>query len=218
MQLELRASDYSPATMNLRNLIIGVISGIALAAGFLLAMNVLQAPTENVRSATILPATMELPEFALIDHQGTAADQSFFEGQWDLVFFGFTHCPDVCPLTLQILQAAKKALGEKQIDPLPRIVLVSVDPERDTPEVLGAYINAFGDNNAGLTGELQQLRRLTSALGIYFEKVSAGENNYSIDHTSVVLVIDPQGRFHSLFSSPHRIEDYAHDLPIILRR
>lgn len=135
-----------------------------------------------------------------------------------MVFFGFTHCPDVCPMTLQVLRAAKNQLLANGFATVPRIVLVSVDPERDTPDRLAAYIGAFGDDNAGLTGSLTELSKLTSGLGIFFEKNHQADDDYGVDHSAVVLVVDPQGRFHALFSSPHRIDDYVHDLPLVFAK
>ena len=101
---------------------------------------------------------------------------------------------------------------------MPRIVLVSVDPERDTPEILGRYVGYFGPDNLGITGDLEQLKRLTSGLGIYFEKVNIVEEDYGVDHSAAVLVVDPDGKFVALFSAPHSVGNYLHDLPIIAAR
>jgi protein SCO1/2 len=135
-----------------------------LAAGILMALR-LQNPAAP-EFALVLPAPDKVPEFSLVDQHGNPADQSVFEGQWDLVFFGFTHCPDICPTTLQVLSAAKAALQEQGQSPLPRIVLVSVDPERDSPEIMGEYVSYFGEGNLGITGTLEGISKLTSGLGI----------------------------------------------------
>ena len=185
-----------------------------LAAGVLLALRI-QTPAEP-QSALVLPAPNPVPEFSLVDQNGNRADQSIFEGQWDLVFFGFTHCPDICPTTLQVLSTAKTALEEQGQSPLPRIVLVSVDPERDTPEIMGEYVDYFGDGNLGITGTPEEVSKLTSGLGIYFKKQPSDGSNYNVDHSAAVLVIDPDGGFHALFGGPHVVENYVHDLPIIM--
>jgi protein SCO1/2 len=132
------------------------------------------------------------------------------------VFFGFTHCPDICPLTLQVLADARRQLAEMGTEPLPRIVLVSVDPERDTPAKLAQYVSYFGDQNAGITGELDELRKLTGALGIWFEKSSLGGDNYAVDHAAAVLLIGPEGGYRAVFSTPHEAANFVHDLPIIM--
>jgi protein SCO1/2 len=200
--------------MGPRNIIVAVALAIALAAGvFVAARN--EAPV-TLTSALALPVPKPVPAFSLLNQDGEPVDQSVFEGQWDLVFFGFTHCPDICPTTLQVLAAAKKALAEQGLETLPRIVLVSVDPERDSPEVLGQYIDYFGDGNLGLTGTLEEIRKLTGGLGIFFEKHTGDGENYSVDHSAAVLVIDPDGGFHSLFSGPHVVDNFVHDLPILM--
>jgi len=99
---------------------------------------------------------------------------------------------------------------------LPRIVLVSVDPERDTPESLAQYVAYFGDDNLGITGDLAELRKLTNGLGIYFEKTTGDGENYSVAHAAVVLVINPDGQLKALFSAPHEAGNFVHDLPIIM--
>ena len=220
MRLELRARirillQGIQFRMKLRNLFFAFVLGTALAAGIWAAMS-LQRPAPAPITATVLPMTADLPAFSLLDHEGRNVDQHVFEGQWDLVFFGFTNCPDICPLTLQVLSAAKRQLEEQGQSPLPRIVLVSVDPERDTPARMAQYVNAFGDGNLGITGELDELRKLTSGLGIFFEKHESDGESYAVDHSSVVLVIDPAGNLHSLFSGPHVIENFVHDLPLLM--
>ena len=200
--------------MTPRNSLVAIGLAAVLAAGIFLGLRT-QAPTEP-QYALVLPAPNPVPEFSLVDQHGNPADQTVFEGQWDLVFFGFTHCPDICPTTLQVLSTAKTALEERGQSPLPRIVLVSVDPERDTPEIMSQYVDYFGDDNLGITGSLEEVRKLTSGLGIYFEKQSADGDDYVVDHSAAVLVIDPDGGFHALFSGPHVVENYVYDLPIIM--
>lgn len=202
--------------MKTRNLILAFVMGAALAVGFWATIN-LNRSAMQLTAATVLPSVAELPAFSLVDHHAQAIDETIFIGQWDLVFFGFTQCPDICPLTLQVLRAAKQRLAESGQSPLPRIVLVSVDPERDTPERMAEYVNAFGLGNLGITGGLAELRKLTSGIGIYFAKQETGEDEYSVDHTAAVIVIDPQGKFHSLFSAPHVIENFVHDLPLLMK-
>ena len=200
--------------MTPRNSLVAIGLAAVLAAGIFLGLRT-QAPAES-KYALVLPAPNPVPAFSLVDQHGNPADQTVFEGQWDLVFFGFTHCPDICPTTLQVLSTAKTALEERGHSPLPRIVLVSVDPERDTPEIMSQYVDYFGEDNLGITGSLEEVRKLTSGLGIYFEKQSADGDDYVVDHSAAVLVIDPDGGFHALFSGPHVVENYVYDLPIIM--
>jgi len=200
--------------MSPKNFIVAIVMAIALSAGIFIATR-MQAPTE-LRTAFILPAPNPLPDFALVDAAGDTVTRDTFRGDWNLVFFGFTHCPDICPATLQILAAARKELAASGQDPLPRIVLVSVDPERDTPAQMGRYVDYFGKGNLGITGSLEETRKLTSALGIYFEKQPGDEDGYAVDHSAAVLVVNPDAEFHALFSGPHLVETYVHDVPLIM--
>jgi protein SCO1/2 len=201
--------------MGPRHLLIVLALALALVAGVFVALRS-QAPATPV-AAMLLPQPDPVPEFSLLDQHGNSIDRSVFAGHWNLVFFGFTHCPDICPTTLQVLAAARSKLAEDGQAPLPRIVLVSVDPERDTPEIIGAYVDYFGPGNLGITGSLEEIDRLTSGLGIYYQKQPGNGDNYVVDHSAAVLVIDPEGRFSALFSGPHKVESFVHDLPLIMR-
>jgi protein SCO1/2 len=201
--------------MQARNLIAALVLGAAIAAGLALALRN-AGDTPEPLTATILPAGNELPDFALLDQDGMPVDRSVFAGQWDVVFFGFTNCPDICPATMTVLGQAKRELDARGQDPLPRIVLVSVDPERDTPADMARYIGYFGEGNLGLTGDIGEIGKLTGALGIFFQKAATEGGNYGVDHSTVVLVIDPQGRLKALFSAPHSVENFVHDLPLVM--
>jgi len=201
--------------MGPRNVFVAVVAIIAIATGTWLSYQ-LMSPPPAPQTATMLPAPAELAEFSLVDHNDRAIGREVFAGHWSLVFFGFTHCPDICPLTMRVLADARSQLANLGQDPLPRIVLVSVDPERDTPEIMSQYVGYFGDGNLGITGELEEIRKLTNGLGIFFEKSSVGGDDYSVDHSAVVLVTNPSGQFHALFGAPHDAENLVHDLPIIM--
>jgi protein SCO1/2 len=200
--------------MGPKNLIFAIVLGGALAAGIFVATK-MNKPAD-LQTAFVIPLPNALPDFSLLDQSGELVNADTFRGQWDLVFFGFTNCPDICPTTLQTLASARRELIDAGVDELPRIVLVSVDPERDTPEILGRYVDYFGDGNLGVTGELEGVSTLTAALGIYFGKAPTEDGNYGVDHSAAVLVINPDGEFSALFSAPHIVANYVHDLPIIM--
>jgi len=202
--------------MGPKNLIFAIVLGSALSAGIFVATK-LNEPAA-LQTAFAIPLPDPLPDFSLLDQAGQRVNADTFRGQWDLVFFGFTHCPDICPTTLQVLANVKRELTESGAKTLPRIVLVSVDPERDTPEILGRYVDYFGAGNLGVTGEIEGITTLTSALGIYFEKAPAPDGDYSVNHSAAVLVINPDGEFSALFSAPHIVANYVHDLPIIMSK
>ena len=203
--------------MDSRKYFIAATAIAAIATGGWLSWQLMQTP-QALLAATLLPAPAELAEFSLTDQHGTEFTRDSFKGHWNLVFFGFTHCPDICPLTLQVLADARRQMQEKGLHVLPRIVLVSVDPERDSPEVLGRYISHFGDGTVGLTGEMEQLRSLTTKLGIYFQKSGIDGDNYAVDHSAVIIVINPDGKFTALFSAPHEAGNIAHDASLLMSR
>jgi len=200
--------------MGPKNFLVAIVAAVALAVGIFAAVR-LQAPAEY-KAAFVLPAPTPLPEFSLIDQYGDVVNAETFRNRWSLVFFGFTHCPDICPATLQILATARKELEAAGQDPLPQIVLVSVDPERDGPEQLRKYVEYFGKDNLGVTGNIDELRKLTSGLGIYFEKQSGTGDDYAVDHSAAVLLMNSDGHFHALFSGQHDVENFVHDLPLLV--
>lgn len=149
-------------------------------------------------------------DLALTDHTGRARKLEDFRGKAVVVTFGFTHCPDVCPTTLAELAQVMKTLGPAA--ERVQVVFVSVDPERDTREVLGRYVTAFDPRFIALSGDLPATQRVAKDFKVYFEKRKAGDS-YSVDHSAQSYVIDPQGRLRLLV----RHERIAQDLPADLR-
>jgi len=195
-----------------------VLVAIALVGGAWFFMRATMNPGAQPQFATVLRPPLELPDFALIDQEGESFTRKSLEDNWNLLFFGFSNCPDICPATLQLLVAARSRLAVEGLpeSELPGIVLIGVDPERDRPEVLESYVANFGPNIVALTGDLSEIQKLSGRLGIYHAKSSVHHGGYSVDHTSAVLVINPNAQFHALFSAPYSVDDLAHDLPLIL--
>ncbi len=137
----------------------------------------------------------------LIDQTGQAFDYGSLKDKWTLVFFGFTFCPDVCPTTLALLSKVTKGLPE-ELKASTEVVLVSVDPVRDTPEKLSEYLAYFSPDFTGLTGEFLDLQRFASQLNIAFQKVPGGGENYNIDHSAQIVLINPRGDYHAFFQPP----------------
>lgn len=130
--------------------------------------------------------------FTLLDHTGREVTEATFRGKFLLVFFGFANCPDVCPLALDRFAQVLDLLGSdaERVQPL----LISVDPERDTPEVLREYVTAVDPRILGLTGTLEQVKRVASAYKVYFAKALPGEGSYSVDHSAFEYLMGPDGR------------------------
>lgn len=195
-------------------LVIGLVIA-AFAGGTLFMVLAFQGPRGMPQHATVLPQPALLPQFSLVDQNGAPFTRESFRGQWSLVFFGFTHCPDICPATLQQLAIARNRVLADDDNEFPDILLISVDPERDTPEIMARYIGHFGPGITGVTGSLEELRKLTSALGIFFEKSGEENGSYNVDHAAVVIVINKSAEFHALFSAPHNVEHFVGDIPLI---
>jgi protein SCO1 len=197
-----------------------VLAIAALAVGAWLLSQGDERNARTIRTATVLPEPRALPEFELRDHNGAPFTRASLEGRTSVVFFGFTHCPDICPATLQQLAMARDRLAATaghSDNNVPEIVLISVDPARDTPETLGRYVEYFGEGITGATASPEDLLVLTSALGIFFEPVPTGDGtNYTVNHSTAVLVIDPQARLQAIFSAPHSIEAFVQDLPLLI--
>lgn len=195
-----------------------IITLVAFAlAGCLLACTPVER-AEPVEKATVLPEPRALPNFVLTDDRGGELTRASLAGGWTLMFFGFTHCPDVCPLTLQTLAAARGQLQEQQHTKVPDILFVSVDPARDTRETIASYVAHFGDGVRGARGDLPALQALTRDLGIFFASEPSTDGSYNVSHSSVVLLINPAAELQALFSAPHDVSGFVHDLPIILAR
>lgn len=129
--------------------------------------------------------------FSLVDHKGAPVTEAIFRGKPSAVFFGFTHCPDVCPTTLMEATGWLEALGP-EADRL-RLVFVTVDPERDTPEVLDSYFSAFSDRIVGVTGEPEKVHAMVTDHKIVSRKVPLDGGGYTMDHTASVLLLDANG-------------------------
>ena len=168
-----------------------MLIAIALIGGAWFFMRAYTGPVAQPEYATVLPSPMVLPDFTLNDQNGSTFTRESLKGSWSLLFFGFTHCPDVCPATMQNLAVARKKLAAqgRPAASLPKIILISVDPERDDAEVLKSYVSNFGQDIVGLTGDLSELQKLTKRLGIYFAKSPADDGGYNVDHSAAVLVV-----------------------------
>jgi protein SCO1/2 len=129
--------------------------------------------------------------FSLVDHTGAPVTQAVFREKPSAVFFGFTHCPDVCPTTLMEAAGWMGELGA-DADKM-RFVFVTVDPARDTPDVLREYISAFSDKIVGITGEPEKVEAMARDYKVYFNKTPLEGGDYSMDHTASVLLLDAEG-------------------------
>jgi len=173
----------------------------------------LAALQQNLLTSLALPTDFKtVQEFELIDVDGQPITQRVFEDAWSLVFFGFTHCPDVCPITLQIMKDVVEKLEAQEQVP-PQIVFVSIDPARDTAESMKKYIEYFNEEFVGITGDVNKVHALSSSLGIVasFTANESNPDNYGVDHTASLLLIDPQRRVRAKVTPPHEAEKIIAD-------
>lgn len=154
--------------------------------------------TEN---ATILPQPRELPPLDLVDQDNRPLPRDFLRKRWTFVFFGFTQCPDVCPTTLATLAQMKKKLADLPAEQQPRVLLVSVDPERDTAAILKPYVTFFDPTFLGATGTLAATGQVARAFAVPFAKVTLPGGGYTMDHGAGLFMVSPAGAL-AAYSSP----------------
>jgi protein SCO1/2 len=186
-----------------------VLPVLAAAVWFAITMMraVPPAALDIGESGTVLRAPLPLPDFSLTDHTGQTFDASRFDGQWSFVFFGYTFCPDVCPMALGTFRSVDEILAD-QSDL--QFIFVSVDPERDSLERLAEFVPYFHPDFIGVTGAPEELGRLTKTLGIYHQKSDTETGrDYLLDHSTSVLLIDPEHRLSAIFRTPHDPESIA---------
>jgi protein SCO1/2 len=192
--------------------LVGLLGGTAIAMMIIPgALDKLQ-PT---RITTVGQATVGGP-FTLTDHTGKTVTDQTYRGKYMLVYFGFTFCPDVCPTGLQVMSAALDRIGPKAEKVTP--IFITVDPERDTQEQMALYVSSFHPSLVGLTGTPEQIQAAAKAYRVYFQKVkdekSTGE--YTMDHTSIIYLMDPQGKFVTHFTHATPAESMAERIAKVL--
>jgi protein SCO1/2 len=192
---------------------VGVAAALAGALTQIVISERGRSASVDAQRATVLSPPKPIAAFSLIDQTGRPFGSERLQGKWTFVFFGYTHCPDVCPTTLSALAGVDKLL---RADPGAhqdvQTVFVSVDPRRDTPEQLAKYVPFFNEDFIGVTGEQAQIDRLARDLGIvHLRTQEDAAGGYLIDHTASILLIDPKGRLRALFGVPHEPRIIAAD-------
>jgi len=179
-----------------------MLGGVWLAATYL--ENGSRAILLPDQAMTLFPDPKPLTAFAFTDHENRVFDLSRLKGKWSFLFFGYTHCPDICPTTLAMLASAhenivKSTLGAKDV----QFVFISVDPNRDTADKLRQYVTYFDASFLGVTGDDAQLGNLAAQLGAAYQlAITPGVENYPVYHTAAVFLVDPRARYHAVFAPP----------------
>jgi protein SCO1 len=184
-------------------ILMAAVPVLAISVWWLLSHNDERAVPSELR-AVVADAPTKLAPLRLVDHRSQSLTEAWFNGQWSFVFLGFTNCPDICPATMAQLGVVKKSLAQQHPDARqPRYVFVSVDPRRDTPTRLAAYVASFDRDFIGVTGEPAHIETLEKTLAAFhrIDKPSA-TGDYHVMHTGAVYLLDPSGRVYAKFTPP----------------
>jgi len=207
--------------LRLKTLWLVLVAAVALGAGLWLGQRwFYQSPQPPLEIAGIyLPQPKELDDFTLAGQDGQPVTRADFKGHWSFLYFGYTYCPDICPLTLVELNKLDQLLSQQGLNRDTAYLLISVDPERDTPARLGEYVRYFNKKFQAATGAPQELEKLAKQLSVLYTIAphQPGES-YTVDHSSTVLLIDPDARLHAIFTPPHQPATMAADFAHIRQR
>jgi protein SCO1/2 len=187
-------------------LVVAVLAAVAVGVG--LAFYERSREPLTLRAGTAMPERQALPAFSLVDQERQPFGPERFENRWSLVFTGFTHCPDVCPTTLATMADLRKRVPREDL----QFVFVSVDPERDTPEAVARYLAHFDPALVGATGARAEMERFTAGLGLAQVRNPGSGGEYTVDHSTALVLIDPDARLAGHFRAPHLTNALAADL------
>lgn len=207
MQPDTHPKKKSPISQIILLFSVGLLS---LAVGLWLSQQMISNNDTKMPQnleATVLPNARALVGFNLLDQNGDTFSPAQLKGQWSFLFFGFTNCPDVCPTALTVMKSVWKTLPTKIGDVgHPKLYFVSIDPDRDKPETLKEYVKFFNPEFNAVTGNLDEIDKLTNQIGIlygYDDKEGAGDLEYTVNHSAQMILIDPKGRMRAVISPPH---------------
>jgi protein SCO1 len=189
--------------------VVGVAALCAAAGGFWVARQ-LDGSGVELTSGTWLAQPRAVSEFNLLDGQGHPFTLHNLQGRPALVFFGFTHCPDVCPTTLVKLAQVKKSMGTTVAGL--RVVFVTVDPQRDTPDAVNGYAHAFDPDFVGVTGDPKEVEKMLASFGVAALRVELPGGDYTMDHSAAVFLLDTRARIVGIFTPPWDTHKIAQDL------
>lgn len=215
----IRGSNVS--TMSSRNsstpgLRLAIVGAIALMVGLIAAIWLQQPATVAIQSGTMLQTPRPLGEFKAVDQNGAPVSRESLTGHWTLIFPGFTNCPDVCPTTLAMLAHVDKRLGSAAQNL--RVDFLSVDPDRDTPDKLKSYAQAFDPSFIAMTAPEPELQHLARMLGVAYAKVPGkSDSDYTMDHSAALILIDPQARIAGYLTPPFDADKLTTDLQRLLK-
>ncbi|VAW94601.1 Cytochrome oxidase biogenesis protein Sco1/SenC/PrrC, thiol-disulfide reductase involved in Cu(I) insertion into CoxII Cu(A) center [hydrothermal vent metagenome] len=195
-----------PQTNKNNNLILTAVAIVSVVVGVLVSQKLIKTPAaipENL-SATLLDKAKPLRNFELINHNNKPFNLNSLKGNWSFLFFGYTHCPDVCPLAMQVMRKVWRAPELKTVTASKmQMIFVSVDPDRDTPTLLKSYAQYYNPAFIGVTGKADEIDNITKQIGILYGFDEPNKNgDYNVSHSGQIILIDPQGNMRAVFSPP----------------
>lgn len=178
--------------------------------------NPADSPIE-LENGTLLPLPHDISPFQLVSADTKDFTNENLKGKWSFLFFGFTKCPELCPTTLTTLNNMVALLTEHKVEQMPQVVFISLDPARDTPSTMKQYLASFNKDFVGITGSEDSLKKLTSEFSVLYAKVAknAADDDYVIDHSGTLLLVNPKAQLVAVFSTPHDATKLSHDLRTI---
>lgn len=195
----------------IQNRLILIIAAIAAMAGGLWLAQVNPPPQQNTPriQGAIYPQAKHIESFSLLNQNNETFNKNNLQGQWSLLFVGYTLCPDICPTTLSLMSEVYWELKDQELEP-PAIIFLSIDPTRDTVDVVKKYVEYFNKDFIGLTGKPAQVAQLTRNLNAVYRKAPGlngeiTEDDYLMDHSSALMLINPDGDLQSILTAPHSI-------------
>ncbi|MDQ8038879.1 MAG: SCO family protein [Rickettsiella sp.] len=209
---------YSFSKNNVLSLIFFALIALALGIGFNMwttAKRKISLPSSGTRISKL----QELPEFHLVDGSDHPFTNHSLKGHYNILFFGYTHCQGICPMTMTMLTQLYAQLKKDKL-PLPQITFITLDPKRDKQQVVADYVKAFNTAFKGVTGPLMGIQQLSKQMGVVYIKAQQDnpkDNNYQIDHSGTLYLINPKGQLIAVFSPPHEKDAIVRDYKELLR-
>ncbi|VUD64118.1 hypothetical protein TDB9533_03249 [Thalassocella blandensis] len=210
MTQELTAEHMNTSAEQRRGIAITVISIVAVMTLFITGFvykitspRVMSAEELRANGAIMFDNPRIIKDFSLLNHQGEAFTLADIQGKWSLIYFGFSHCPDICPTTLAKLNQVVGQL-DPDIAKQTQVLMVSLDPARDTPDILAQYVPFFNPDFIGVSGEFLEILKFSRNVNVAFSKVKL-EDDYTIDHTGNLVLINPKGHYHGFFKPPFEL-------------
>ncbi|MDX1837534.1 SCO family protein [Legionella taurinensis] len=202
--------------------VILLLALVALVTGFFVSQHLHKGKKIDVSQfhGTLLETPRGVNEFSLTGIDNQPFNNQSLKGQWTLVFFGFTSCGYLCPTTMAELAKMYRSLEEKGVNPLPRVVMISIDPERDDLPKLAGYVKSFDPHFYGARGESKAIKKMTREMGIAYAKVamptSQDAQNYDVQHSGTVMLFNPEGELSAFFTTPHQALTLAKDYQLLV--